>query len=54
MLFGDSCSPDSVESIGGNRLYSAQTEEPATLPIVLDLVKEVNVPRGARNHKNLV
>ena len=44
---------NSLESLGGDSLHSSQAKEPATPSITLDLVKEVTMPRGARNYMNL-
>ena len=44
---------NSLESLGGDSLHSSEAKEPAAPSITLDLVKEVTMPRGARNYMNL-
>ena len=53
MIFWERCSPDSLESLGGDSLLRSQAKKPAAPPITLDLVKEVTMPGGARNHMNV-
>ena len=53
-LLADYCSPDSLEDLGRDSLWSSlMAKDPATPPhpYPLDNVKDVTTPKGARDHK---
>ena len=54
ILFGERCSPDSLESLGSNSLHSSYTKEQAAPLITTDLVNRVTISRGMGKNKKLI